>query len=96
MVTKQALFPGDSEIDQLFRIFRTLGTPTESTWKGVSKLPEYQSTFPQHPSQPFTKVIPQLDNVGLDLLERMLQYDPAKRISAKQALQHPFFNDLPM
>ena len=36
MVTKRPLFPGDSEIDQLFKIFRQLGTPTEEVWPGVS------------------------------------------------------------
>jgi len=91
---KSPLFPGDSEIDQLFRIFRTLGTPNESVWAGVTKLPEYQPTFPQHPPQPLSKIIPQLDSAGIDLLEKMLQYEPVKRISAKSALQHPFFDDL--
>mmetsp|Transcript_16792 Transcript_16792/g.23360 ORF Transcript_16792/g.23360 Transcript_16792/m.23360 type:complete len:304 (-) Transcript_16792:74-985(-) len=95
MVTKVPLFPGDSEIDQLFRIFRTLGTPNETVWPGVTKLPEYQPTFPQHPPQPLSKIIPQLDPLGIDLLEKMLQYEPSKRISAKNALRHPYFNDLP-
>jgi len=38
MITNVALFAGDSEIDQLFKIFRVLGTPTEETWPGVSQL----------------------------------------------------------
>ncbi len=47
VATKDALFRGDSEIDQLFRIFRTMGTPTEDIWPGVTSLPEYQNkTFP--------------------------------------------------
>jgi len=95
MVTKIPLFPGDSEIDQIFRIFRTLGTPNESIWPGVTKLPEYQPTFPQHPPQPLAKVLPQLEPAGIDLLEQMLQYEGGKRISAKSALQHPYFDNLP-
>ena len=47
MMTRRALFPGDSEIDQLFRIFRTLGTPTEFNWPGVSSLPDYKAVFPR-------------------------------------------------
>jgi len=47
MINHRPLFPGDSEIDQLFKIFRTLGTPTESTWPGVSQLPDFKDTFPQ-------------------------------------------------
>ena len=35
-----------------------------------------------------------IDDVGLDLLGKMIQLDPAKRISAKRALEHPFFDDL--
>jgi cyclin-dependent kinase 2 len=38
MVTKKVLFQGDSDIDQLYRIFRILGTPDESVWPGVTKL----------------------------------------------------------
>ena len=47
MITRKPLFPGDSEIDQLFRIFRILGTPTETNWPGVSSLPDYKSVFPR-------------------------------------------------
>ncbi|PFX20624.1 cyclin-dependent kinase 1-like [Stylophora pistillata] len=94
MVTKKPLFHGDSEIDQLFRIFRILGTPTEQNWPGVSQLPDYKQNFPRWSGEGLRKVVPQLDNNGLDLLEKMLKYDPAKRISAKEALDHPFFNDL--
>lgn len=49
MATGQALFPGDSEIDTIFRIFRLLGTPTEETWPGVSTLRDYKQRYPQWP-----------------------------------------------
>jgi serine/threonine protein kinase len=42
MVTRRPLFPGDSEIDELFKIFRALGTPTEEMWPGVTSLPDYK------------------------------------------------------
>ncbi|NXL86445.1 CDK2 kinase, partial [Alectura lathami] len=80
-VTRRALFPGDSEIDQLFRIFRTLGTPDEAAWPGVTVLPDYKPSFPKWARQDLAKV-------------QMLQYDPNKRISAKAALGHPFFHDV--
>jgi len=97
MITKRALFPGDSEIDELFRIFRTLGTPNEKVWPGVSELPEFKATFPSWSAQPLKKIIPQLANdpAGLDLLSKMLVYEPSKRISARAALQHAWFADLP-
>ncbi|XP_042192423.1 cyclin-dependent kinase 2-like isoform X2 [Callorhinchus milii] len=94
MVTRKSLFPGDSEIDQLFRIFRTLGTPNESVWPGVTQLPDYKANFPQWVRQDFNKILPSLDIDGKDLLMQMLQYDPNKRISAKAAVSHRFFRDV--
>jgi len=88
-----ALFPGDSEIDQIFKIFRVLGTPNEDNWPGVSSLPDYKSTFPQWSRQDLANVIPTLDEAGIDMLKRTLIYDTAKRISAKRALIHPYFAD---
>lgn len=46
MVTRRPLFPGDSEIDELFRIFRVCGTPNEELWPGVSQLPDYKVGAP--------------------------------------------------
>lgn len=51
MILRKPLFPGDSEIDQLFRIFRTLGTPCEETWPGVTQLSDYKSVFPRFDPQ---------------------------------------------
>lgn len=67
-MTRKALFPGDSEIDQLFRIFRTLGTPTEATWPGVTQLPDYKRDFPQWARKEMKDVVPKLDGDGRDLL----------------------------
>lgn len=94
MATKKALFPGDSEIDQLFRIFRTLGTPNETIWKGVGKLPDYKCTFPQWPKQRPTDLNRVMDTDALDLLDKLLTYDPMERTSARQALTHKFFKDI--
>jgi serine/threonine protein kinase len=94
MLTKRPLFPGDSEIDELFRIFRTLGTPDETLWPGVSKLPDYKPTnFPHWNAQPLSSIVT-LDPLGLDLLGKMLTYEPSRRVSAKEALSHPYFDDL--
>ncbi|KFP26702.1 Cyclin-dependent kinase 3, partial [Colius striatus] len=90
MVTRKALFPGDSEIDQLFRIFRTLGTPTEVTWPGVTQLPDYKKEFPQWTRKEMKEIVPNLDEDGTDLLVQLLLYDPSRRISAKAALNHQY------
>jgi serine/threonine protein kinase len=96
MVNKRPLFPGDSEIDELYRIFRGLGTPTEETWPGVTTLPDFAVTFPKWQARPINSLIKHgnLCANGLDLLARCLDYDPAKRISAKAAMEHPYFDDL--
>eukprot|EP00053_Salpingoeca_punica_P015527 m.143484 g.143484 ORF g.143484 m.143484 type:complete len:297 (+) comp16740_c2_seq2:493-1383(+) len=94
MLTSRPLFPGDSEIDQLYRIFRTLGTPTERLWPGVSALPEYKHTFPNWPAQGLKKVLPDLSVSGLALFTAMLEYDPKKRISARESLAHAYFDTL--
>ncbi|KAG0328902.1 Cyclin-dependent kinase catalytic subunit, partial [Podila humilis] len=94
MVMKKPLFPGDSEIDELFRIFRLRGTPNEQIWPGVENLRDWKDTFPQWPRLDLKTLLPSLDDHGLDLLSQMIEYDPAKRISAKRALLHPYFEDI--
>ncbi|WOO79499.1 Cyclin-dependent kinase 1 [Vanrija pseudolonga] len=91
MAMRQPLFPGDSEIDEIFRIFRQLGTPNEDVWPGVKQLPDYKATFPQWNAVDLKTAVRGLDANGLDLLAQTLIYDPAHRISAKRALQHPYF-----
>lgn len=66
--TRRALFPGDSEIDQLFRIFRMLGTPDESVWPGVSQLTDYTSRFPHWEANDLGDVLPTFDDDAKDLL----------------------------
>ncbi|XP_039715438.1 cyclin-dependent kinase 3 isoform X7 [Pteropus medius] len=92
MVIRRALFPGDSEIDQLFRIFRTLGTPSEAVWPGVTQLPDYKGSFPKWNRKGLEEIVPNLEPEGQDLLMQLLQYDPDQRISAKTALAHPYFS----
>lgn len=92
MCTRRPLFPGDSEIDEIFKIFRILGTPTEADWPGVTSFPDYKPTFPKWIKDNSKPLVQNLDDNGLDLLEALLVYDPASRISAKQAVQHPYFD----
>lgn len=93
MCTRKPLFPGDSEIDEIFKIFRVLGTPTEADWPGVSSFPDYKSSFPKWVRNDDVALVGSLDENGLDLLDALLVYDPAARISAKQAATHPYFDE---
>lgn len=71
--------------------FRLLGTPNEVTWPGVTSFPDFKTSFPKWSREPTRRFVPGLDADGLDLIDRMLEYDPARRISAKQACNHPYF-----
>lgn len=91
MAMRTPLFPGDSEIDEIFRIFRLLGTPDEEVWPGIKSLPDYKPSFPQWHAADLAATVKNLDATGIDLLQQTLIYDPAHRLSAKRALQHPYF-----
>uniref|UniRef100_A0A1I7XXL2 Protein kinase domain-containing protein n=2 Tax=Steinernema glaseri TaxID=37863 RepID=A0A1I7XXL2_9BILA len=95
MVTKKPLFPGDSEIDQIFKIFRILGTPNEMTWPGVTSLRDFKPHFPQWAGNGLKSVLGDLlDTEGRSVLQKMLIYNPVERISCKAILQHPYFKDV--
>jgi serine/threonine protein kinase len=94
LISRHPLFPGDSEIDELFRIFRTLGTPNEEIWPGVTHLPDYQAHFPVWEAKNLADVVPEADPLAIDLISKMLQFEPSRRISAKAALQHQYFDEL--
>ena len=93
LARKQAIFPGDSELQQLLHIFKLLGTPSEDLWPGVSRLRDWHE-FPQWRPQDLSKVFPKLDEAGIDLMKKMFDYDPAQRITAMDALHHSYFDDL--
>lgn len=70
LASKTPLFTGDSEIDQIFRIFRVLGTPTDKDWPSLKSCKKYQPMYPVYDKKPLKEVIPNLriDEVGMDLL----------------------------
>ncbi|GAB7345216.1 hypothetical protein MBLNU457_3592t1 [Dothideomycetes sp. NU457] len=95
MYTGRPLFPGTTNEDQLQKIFRLMGTPSERSWPGISQFPEYKSNFTVYHTQDIRNYLPQIDPVGLQLISSMLQMRPELRVSAQQALAHPWFSDLP-
>jgi cyclin-dependent kinase 7 len=94
LMLRTPYLPGESDMDQLKTIFRALGTPTEEDWPGHKNLPDYVAleTFPKSPLKHlFTAATPET----LELLGKLLTYEPRQRISAKDALNHQYFFLLP-
>ncbi|NXR93361.1 CDK5 kinase, partial [Hypocryptadius cinnamomeus] len=70
-----------------------LGTPTEEQWPAMAKLPDYKP-YPMYPATTsLVNVVPKLNATGRDLLQNLLKCNPVQRISAEEALQHPYFTD---
>ncbi|KAL9225581.1 hypothetical protein vseg_001486 [Gypsophila vaccaria] len=104
LLSKEPLFNGKTEFDQLDKIFKILGTPNETIWPGIKKLPGVKVNFVKHqynqlrkkfPATSFTGS-PVLSDAGFDLLNRLLTYDPEKRITADAALKHEWFREVPL
>ncbi|GLI70334.1 hypothetical protein VaNZ11_015290 [Volvox africanus] len=93
MINFEPIFKADTEIGLLFRIFEKLGTPNKEVWKELPGLAHFSDQFPSFPAKPIQELVPRLANdaAGLDLLSRLLTYDPSFRITARQALEHPWF-----
>ncbi|CAJ1943662.1 unnamed protein product [Sphenostylis stenocarpa] len=104
LIAKEPLFRGKSELEQLDQIFRTLGTPDEKIWPGLSKLPGAKAKFVKQPFNMLRKKfpaasftgLPVLSELGFDLLKNLLTYDPEERITAEDALLHDWFYEAPL
>ncbi|KAG5093311.1 hypothetical protein JHK84_048899 [Glycine max] len=138
LLSKEPLFNGRTEFEQLDKIFRILGTPNETIWPGFSELPRVKVNFVKnklstlggsglaiwpllvtstqlflvyinyqnvpfrynllHKKFPATSVTgsPVLSDSGFDLLNKLLTYDPVKRITAEEALNHEWFREVPL
>jgi serine/threonine protein kinase len=81
MASGKPLFKGENEKDQLDKIFRITGTPETET--------EQEKYEPVDLSE----LVPALNDSGIDLLNAFLQCDPSSRISATDALKHPFLEE---
>ncbi|CAC9885171.1 serine/threonine protein kinase [Aureobasidium pullulans] len=89
----QPLFPGESGIDQLVEIIKVLGTPTRDQIRTMN--PNYmEHKFPQIKPHPFNKVFRKADPSAIDLISKLLEYTPTQRLSAIEAMVHPFFDEL--
>jgi cell division cycle 2-like protein len=96
---------GQGELDQIDQIFSLVGVPTDASWPDFGRLPN-AGLFRWKSRPPQDLLLPQkfpvaapvsgnqafLDSNGYDLLRKLLTLDPARRLSARDALDHPYFS----
>eukprot|EP00757_Euglenozoa_sp_SAG-D1_P011866 gene11866-20184_t len=85
-------------MEQLDLIFQLLGTPNATIWPAYQSMPLYEKFPPptRRPSSNLRSKVPNLSEVGYDLMKGLLAYDPTKRLTAKQALRHKWFEENPL
>lgn len=86
------IFAGKDYVDQIARINNVLGSPPKSTIEkiGSERAKTYVESLPHMPKVPFAQLYPKANSQAIDLLEKMLCWNPEERISAADALHHPW------
>ncbi|KAF3455082.1 hypothetical protein FNV43_RR05530 [Rhamnella rubrinervis] len=96
IILREPLFPGKDYVQQLSLITELLGSPDDSDLGFVrsDNARKYVKQLPHVPKKPFAEKFPNVSPVAIDLAEKMLVFDPCKRISVEGALNHPFLSSL--
>ena len=90
------LFPGTGDSDEIFKICSVLGTPTQQQWQEGHRLAQaINFKFPQMVPTPLSSLIPAASNESLSIMNQLLVYEPKKRLTSHEALQHSFFTSYP-
>ncbi|GKU95916.1 hypothetical protein SLEP1_g9213 [Rubroshorea leprosula] len=92
LFTLRPLFPGSSEADEIYKICSVIGTPTQDSWPdGLNLARAINYQFPQLAGAHLSALIPSVSKDAIDLITSLCSWDPCKRPTAAEALQHPFF-----
>ncbi|XP_037135422.1 serine/threonine-protein kinase MAK isoform X4 [Syngnathus acus] len=92
LYTLRPLFPGNSEVDEIFKICQVLGTVKKLEWpEGYHLASAMNFRFPQCVPTPLKTLIPNASREAINLMKDLLQWDPKKRPTAVQALRYPYF-----
>uniref|UniRef100_UPI00398F3EB5 mitogen-activated protein kinase 12-like n=1 Tax=Pristiophorus japonicus TaxID=55135 RepID=UPI00398F3EB5 len=93
MINGKTLFKGKDYLDQLAQIMKVTGTPGPDFIQKLESIEarQYIRTLPKIKKKDFTSLFPNASPLAVDLLEKMLVLDADKRLSAAEALTHPYF-----
>ena len=94
MFTKKAIFPGEGgELSQLDKTYNLLGTPTRSEWPGIVDLPWFELMQPTDRRKRVFEAVwkDAFSPACLDIVQKMFKYDPKKRPTAEEVLDHEYF-----
>lgn len=92
LFTLRPLFPGSSEADEIYKICCVLGSPTEIEWaEGLDLANTINYQFPQIAGVPLSVLMPHVGEDAINLITSLCSWDPCKRPTAVEVLQHPFF-----
>eukprot|EP00731_Ephydatia_muelleri_P002262 Em0001g2262a len=95
MACGRPMFPGSNVEEELTLIWKIMGTPTEETWPGVTKIEAFvEGRFPMYKAESLAVQVPRLDKDALSLLEMLLQYQSHNRVAAASAMKHAYFQSL--
>jgi mitogen-activated protein kinase 1/3 len=84
----------DERLDQLSVIFSVIGTPSPEDIEAIGKASEYINALPRTKGKPLESLYPEADPAAIDLLKKMLQFNPLRRVTAGEALEHVFFREV--
>lgn len=84
----------DERLDQLSVIFGVIGTPSDEDLATIGKASDYIDSLEKKVAKPLEKLFPAASLSAIDLLKKMLQFNPEKRITAEEALDHEFFKGI--
>ena len=96
IIDRKPIFPGKDFIHQMRLIIETLGSPSDEDVAYISSpyARKYVASLPHKPKIDFSTLYPSANPLAVDLLERMLVFNPQRRISVDDALAHPYLASL--
>ena len=96
LLGRTPLFPGDDYLDQIQRIFAVVGTPSKEdlAYIGNESALKFVKSLPKRSKLPLATLFPKCNPLALDLLDKMLAFNPDKRATIEECIEHPYLEAL--